>query len=106
MTDVVFSPESWSRNGRKMAAAGEDIAAKGQAFLSEVSDPKVFGGNDMLGSVAAMLYGLVVDRMAACLESLADGYASYGETMMQTGDVYLQLEADQVMTSQNLRGAI
>lgn len=106
MSQVVFSPESWSSNGRRMAQAADDIGSRGQSFLSEVSDSSVFGGNDALGSVAAMLYGLVVERMGACIESLADGYQSYAETMITTGDVYQQLEAEQVMLSQNVAGEI
>jgi len=101
-----FSPTSWVTNGNKLTAAGDDLASASQSFISSVSDPSVFGGNDLVGSVAAMIYGLMVQRLGGCLDTLAEGFSAHGSLVTQAGQVYQELEAGQVSTAQTIEGAL
>ena len=99
MTQIQFDPSAWRSGGGQMMSAGDTIASQSQSFLGAVSDPSVFGGNDILGSVASMIYGLVIERMGGCLDTLSEGYGTYGDLASQTGDAYAELEANNVELS-------
>jgi hypothetical protein len=101
-----FSPTSWVSNGQKLSAAGDDLASASQSFLAGVSDPSVFGGNDLVGSVAAMIYGLMVERLGGCLDTVAEGFQAHGSLVTQAGETYQELEASQVSTAQRVEGAL
>lgn len=101
---IQFSPTSWETNGRKLSAAGHDLGSASQSFLATVTDASVFGGNDLVGSVAAMIYGLMVQRLGGCLDTLAEGFTAHGELVTQAGQTYQELEADQVSTAQSIQG--
>ena len=99
-----FSPTSWVTNGHKLSAAGDDLGSASQSFISSVSDASVFGGNDLVGSVAAMIYGLMVERMGGCLDTLAEGMAAHGSMVTQAGETYADLEASQVDRATSIEG--
>ncbi len=103
---ITFSPTSWVTNGRRIADAGESISSATQSFVGSVSDPSVFGGNDLVGSVAAMIYGLMVQRLGGCLDTLAEGFSAHGEMVAQAGQAYEQLETSQVDQAQSIEGML
>lgn len=106
MTQVEFSPQSWRSGGQTMMQAGDQLATGANSFLSEVGDSSVFGGNDVLGSVASMIYGLMVERMGGCLDALAAGYQSYGDLAVQTGDAYEETEAQATALAESIEEEI
>ena len=101
-----FSPTPWVTNGHKLSAAGDDLGSASQSFISSVSDVSVFGGSDLVGSVAAMIYGLMVERMGGCLDTLAEGKTAHGSMVTQAGETYADLEASQVDRATSIEGML
>ena len=101
-----FSPTSWVTNGHKLSAAGDGLGSASQSFISSVSEPSVFGGNDLVGSVAAMIYGLMVQRLGGCLDTLAEGMSAHGHQMTEAGETYADLESSQVDQAASIEGML
>ena len=101
-----FSPTSWVTNGHKLSAAGDDLGSASQSFLSSVSDASVFGGNDLVGSAGAMIYGLMIQRLGGCLDTLAEGMSAHGHLVTEAGETYADLESAQVETATSIEGML
>jgi len=103
---IQFSPTSWVTNGNKLSATGDDLASAAQSFISSVSDASVFGGNDLVGGTAGMIYGLMVQRLGGCLDTLAEGFSAHGNMVTQAGQAYAELESSQVDQATSIEGML
>jgi len=103
---LVFSPQSWTTSGHQLSSSGDAVAQASQSFLGAVSDSSVFGGNDLVGGTAALIYGLMVQRLGGCLDTLAEGFSAHGQMLVEAGQSYADLEQSQVDQAQSIEGAL
>ena len=92
MADVQFNLGSLEVSGRRMDAAVEDLVAKTQSLLGEVSDVSVLGTNDTLGSIASMLYGLAIGAVQESVASVQEEYGVHGGKIREAAAQYQTAE--------------
>ncbi|MGA4506586.1 hypothetical protein ACQB6R_13640 [Propionibacteriaceae bacterium G1746] len=92
MADVQFNLASLDSSSKRMDAAVEDLVAKTQSLLGEVSDVTVLGTNDTLGSIASMLYGLAIQAVQESVASVQEEYGAHGGKLREAATQYAAAE--------------
>lgn len=92
MADVQFNTGSLDASSKRMDAAVEDLVAKTQALLGEVSEVSVLGTNDTLGSIASMLYGLAIQAVQESVASVQEEYGNHGGLLREASAQYAAAE--------------
>jgi hypothetical protein len=53
-----------------------------------------------------MIYGLMVQRLGGCLDTLAEGFSAHGGMVTQAGQAYAELESSQVDQATSIEGML
>lgn len=86
--NLQFNVEAINQSSKKMQATADDLVAQVNSLLASVGDPSVLGTNDTLGSVASMLYGLAMDAVKQCVESIQNEYGSHSGKLSEAAKLY------------------
>lgn len=97
--NIQFDPTSLKRAADGINEAVQDLVAKTQALMGEVSDVSVMGTNDTLGGIASMLYEAVLARVQETVDSVTEEYGAHGERLEAASQAYATTEDNAVQAS-------
>lgn len=97
MSEIRFSPESWSRGADRVNASGEDFASAVAGVLSRCSNLGALGCNNG-GTIADAALGMILpvfhNAVNETLNGIAQGLAQEAENMAITGRNYALAESN------------
>ena len=88
MSDIVFSPESYSKASGIIAEATEFLKNEIDTLLNSVTDFQVLGTNDTIGKIANEIYRAFIEAFREIIHGLIDGLVDQAETLRLVGELY------------------
>ncbi|OYN91030.1 hypothetical protein [Parenemella sanctibonifatiensis] len=95
MSEVEFRPETWRSSGDAFESEAASVAQAVQSVISANSDMGAMGagnGGTLADAALATVFPMVFERLTESINSIADGLAADGTSMIDTAAVYEQTE--------------
>lgn len=91
---VTFSPGALRKGAEGFTDSAQGLDSRLQALLSEVGDVSALGTNDTLGSLASMVYGVILERVQETSGSISDEYDDQAEALAIAARAYASVEQE------------
>lgn len=87
-----FDPGALDKAAAGFDDAAQDLIGRTQSLMGEVGDVSALGTNDTLGSIASMMYAVVLERVQETVDSIAEEYSAQQGALSSAAQAYRSTE--------------